>query len=185
MAGRWLPGRSTMDQIFALQQVFEKSWKYAKEVSTCFVDFEKTYDYVARDKLWAVLLEYDVIGQLLATIKSLYKQSEVCVCVNGMRTKPFNVSVGLQQGCVLSPSSSVYYIRGVSCLETSRRLETCFSKSRSRLGLVTPKSRSRTMCLESRLRHCSDVGKAPRYCIYVIIFSKNRLFVCILVIRVS
>ena len=37
------PGRSLMDQIFALQQqIFEKSWKYAKEVNACFVDLEKT-----------------------------------------------------------------------------------------------------------------------------------------------
>ena len=35
------PGRSTMDQIFALQQIFEKSWEYAKEVHACFVDLEK------------------------------------------------------------------------------------------------------------------------------------------------
>ena len=35
------PGRSTMDQIFALQQIFEKSWEYAKEVNACFVDLEK------------------------------------------------------------------------------------------------------------------------------------------------
>ena len=46
-----------------------------------------------------VLLEYDVRGQLLAAIKLLYKQLEVCV--NGMKTKPFSVSVGLRQGCVL------------------------------------------------------------------------------------
>ena len=77
-----------MNQIFALRQVFEKSWKYAKEVYTCFVDLEKAYDHVPRDKLWAVLL-------LLAAIKLLYKQSEVCVHVNGMKIKPFNVSVGL------------------------------------------------------------------------------------------
>ena len=84
-----------MHQIFALQQVFEKSWKYAEEVYTCFVDFGKAYDSVPRDKLWAVLLENDVRGQLLAAIKSLYKQSEVCVRVNGIKTKPFSVSVGL------------------------------------------------------------------------------------------
>ena len=30
-------------------------------------------------------------GQLLAAIKSLYKQSEVCVRLNGMKTKPFLV----------------------------------------------------------------------------------------------
>ena len=82
---------------------FEKSWKYAKEVYTCFVDLEKVCNCVPRDKLWAVLLEYDVKGQLLAAIKSLYKQSEVCVLANGMKTKPFSVIVGLRQGCTLSP----------------------------------------------------------------------------------
>ena len=46
-----------MDQIFALQQTFEKSWEYAKEVNSCFVDLEKAYDRIPRDKLWAVLLQ--------------------------------------------------------------------------------------------------------------------------------
>ena len=86
--------RSTMDQIFALQQVFEKSWEYAKEVYTCFVDLEKAYDGVPGDKLWAVLLDYDMRGQLLAAIKLFYKQSEVCV--NNIKTRPYSVIVGLQ-----------------------------------------------------------------------------------------
>ena len=87
---RFCPNRSTMDYIFAPQQVFEKLWECAKEVYTCFVDLEKVYDHVvSRCKLWAILLEYDVRGQLLAAIKSLYKQSEVCVHVNGVKTKPF------------------------------------------------------------------------------------------------
>ena len=63
-------------------QVFEKSWEYAKEVYTCIVDLQKPYDYVSRDKLWAVLLEYDMRGQLLAAIKLLYKQSEVYIFVS-------------------------------------------------------------------------------------------------------
>ena len=70
------PGRSTMDQIFALQQIFEKSWEYAKEVNACFVDLEKAYyDRIPRDKLWAVLLQYGIDGQLLTAIKSLYVHS--------------------------------------------------------------------------------------------------------------
>ena len=36
-----------------------------------------------------------IAGVLLAAIKLLYKRSKVCVCVNGMKTKPFSVSVGL------------------------------------------------------------------------------------------
>ena len=68
------PGQSTMDQI-ALQQIFEKSWEYAKEVNACFVDLEKTYDRIPRDKLWTVLLQYSIDGQLLTDIKSLYVHS--------------------------------------------------------------------------------------------------------------
>ena len=58
-------------------------------------------------------------------------------------------------------------------------LETRFSKFRSRLGLVTPKSRLDLgpLHLDSRSRHCSDVSKAHRCCKYAMIFGKNRLFI--------
>ena len=70
-----------MGQIFVLQQVFEKSWKYAKEVNTCFVDLEKAYDHVPRDKQWEVLLEYNVRGQLLAAIKIIVQTARsLCSC---------------------------------------------------------------------------------------------------------
>ena len=100
---RICPGRSTIGQIFTIQQIFEKSWEYTKAMYTCFADLENAYDRVPRDKLWAVLLEYDVRNQLLAAIKSLYKRLEVCVCVNGMKIKLFSVSVGLRQRCIFSP----------------------------------------------------------------------------------
>ena len=35
------PGRSTMNQIFTLKQIFEKSWEYGKDLFACFVDLEK------------------------------------------------------------------------------------------------------------------------------------------------
>ena len=99
-----------MNEIFALQQIFEKSWEYAKEVNACFVDLEKAYDRIPRDKLWAVLLQYGIDGQLPNAIKSLYMHSEVCVRVNSATTKPFRVSVGLQQGCSLSPILLLIYL---------------------------------------------------------------------------
>ena len=63
--------RRTTDQIFTLRQIFEKSWEYAKNVFTCFVDLEKVYDPVPRDKLWIMLLEHGIDGHLVVAIKSL------------------------------------------------------------------------------------------------------------------
>ena len=50
-----------------------------------------------------MLLQYGIDGQLLTAIKSQYMHSEICVRVNSATTKPFRVSVGLRQGCSLSP----------------------------------------------------------------------------------
>ena len=48
------PGRSTTDQIFTLQQIFEKSWEYVKDVCACLSTSKN------RENLWGVLLEYGV-----------------------------------------------------------------------------------------------------------------------------
>ena len=74
------PCRSTTDQIFILKQIFEKSWEYGKDLFACFVDVEKAYDRVPREKLCKVLLEYGVDGRCYAPLS---KQS-----------KPFHVGVG-------------------------------------------------------------------------------------------
>ena len=85
-----------------------------------FVDLEEAYDRVPRDKLWAVLLEYDVRGQLLAANKSLYKWSEVCVHVNSIK-KTFSISAGLRHGCVLSPLLFITYIDKIDRDSSSNR----------------------------------------------------------------
>ena len=107
------PGRSNTDQIFTLNQIFEKSWGYGKDLFARFVDLEKAYDRVSRDKLWKVLQEYGVDGQLLCTIKSFYCRPDVCVRVNGKQSKPFHVGVGLRQGCVLSPILFIVYMNWI------------------------------------------------------------------------
>ena len=66
------PGHSTTNQIFIFRQIFEKSWEFAKDAFACFVDQEKTYDRVRRDKLWRVLQENSIDEHLLMTIIYLF-----------------------------------------------------------------------------------------------------------------
>jgi len=65
----FVPSHSTSDQILTLQKIFEKSWEYAKDVYTCFIELENTYDQVLREKLWGVLQEYGIDGYLLLAVK--------------------------------------------------------------------------------------------------------------------
>ena len=101
-------GRSTTDQHFTLH--LERHWEYAKEIYMCFVDLEKAYDRVLRGKLWGVLQEYGIDGQILWAIRSLYSDCRSCVRVSGMSSDSFPVPVGLRQGCVLSPFLFLVYM---------------------------------------------------------------------------
>jgi len=65
----FVPSHSTSDQILTLQKIFEKSWEYAKDVYTCFIELENAYDQVLREKLWGVLQEYGIDGYLLLAVK--------------------------------------------------------------------------------------------------------------------
>uniref|UniRef100_A0A8C5CGF6 Reverse transcriptase domain-containing protein n=1 Tax=Gadus morhua TaxID=8049 RepID=A0A8C5CGF6_GADMO len=108
------PGRGTTDQLFTLARILEGAWEYAHPVYMCFVDLEKAYDRVPREKLWEVLWEYGVKGSLLRAIQSLYSQSESCVRVLGSQSVSFSVGAGLRQGCALSPILFVIYMDRLS-----------------------------------------------------------------------
>ena len=76
----------------------QKLREYDKDLLACFVDLEKVYDRVPRDKLWKVLQDYGVDDQLLRAIKSFYCQPEVCVRVTGKQSKPFHVELNCKKG---------------------------------------------------------------------------------------
>ena len=103
-----------MDQIFTLKQAFEKAWEYGQPIFMAFVDLEKAYDRVPRDKLWECLVEYGLSGELLRAIQSLYWKSSSCVRINGLKSEPFTVNTGLRQGCVLSPLLFITYMDRIS-----------------------------------------------------------------------
>ena len=74
--GGFRAGRGCNDQIFAVKQIVEKTIEEDKKTYMAFVDSEKAYDSVSREKLWKVLHEYGVKGKLLRAMQALYVDGE-------------------------------------------------------------------------------------------------------------
>ncbi len=84
---------------FLVEKYLEKD----RKLFAAFVNLEKAYDRVDRKGLWDTLRVYGVGGQLLAGIKSFYKNASPSVWLNGELSESFKVEVGVRQGCVMSP----------------------------------------------------------------------------------
>jgi hypothetical protein len=71
---------------------------------------------VPHTHLWYKLEEYGFHGKMLLALKSLYKDIQCRVRVNGNMTEYFRVQCGLTQGCLLSPFLFNMYINEL-CME--------------------------------------------------------------------
>ena len=102
--------RECTDAIFVLKQLSEKAIEYNEELNLVFVDQEKAFDIVNRNKLWKTLAEYNVRGQLLDNIRAIYTNSMSAIRTQDGFTKWFRVTSGIKQGCVLSPQLFIVYM---------------------------------------------------------------------------
>ncbi|CAF3333272.1 unnamed protein product [Rotaria sp. Silwood2] len=157
-------GRSTIDQIFTLQQIIEKSWEFAKPVYSLFIDLGKAYDRIPRDLLWNVLKEYGIQDHLLSAIQSLYKNCQSCVRINGSKSDYFQVQVGLRQGCVLSPLLFIVFMDKISRTSTN---PTCMEIGNTKvdsllfaddIARLATSEDSLQMALNQFDKVCSDFG---------------------------
>ena len=75
-----------------------------KKLYACFVDIKKAFDCTNRELLFYKLLsEYAVGGSFLKILQSLYDNHEVFVRLSDGLLKPILTTIGLKQGCGISP----------------------------------------------------------------------------------
>jgi len=82
------------------RSIFEKSWEYAEDVHTYFVDLVKSL---------GVLREYGVDGRLLLAVNLLHSCSEDCVRVDGVKITTVHRCCWTPTRCVLSPLLFIVY----------------------------------------------------------------------------
>jgi hypothetical protein len=94
----------TADQIFVLRTLIESARARGAPLFTCFVDFKKAYDLVDRRLLWDKLARRGMPTALLDAVKALYGDVPMCVRTHEGLTPLFQSSIGVKQGCPLSPT---------------------------------------------------------------------------------
>lgn len=97
------PGRGTPDNCFILRHVIDAAAVRKKPLYCAFIDFSKAYDRVDRALLWRVLQGMGLHGQALGTLQQMYEGVQLRVRVGGDMSEPFPSTVGVRQGCPLSP----------------------------------------------------------------------------------
>jgi hypothetical protein len=95
--------RSTVDNIFVLQHIIERSHILNQPLYTAFIDFRKAYDSVHRDILWKAISGMGVHGFMLDTLKHMYSNICMQVRLQGRLGDPFTADMGVKQGDPLSP----------------------------------------------------------------------------------
>ena len=96
-------GRGTIDQLFVIRQLAEKYYEKNKTLYNNFMDYRQAFDSVWQQGLWQVLRNYGIPEGLVQLLEDLYSKSMSAVRVDGELTKWFRVTVGVRQGCGLSP----------------------------------------------------------------------------------
>ena len=80
----------------------EKAREFQKNIYFCFIDYTKTFDCVDHNKLWKMLKEMGIPGQLTYLLGNLYAGQEITVRSGHGTTDWFQIRKGVCEGCILS-----------------------------------------------------------------------------------
>ena len=97
-------GCSTVEQVFIWRQLAERYMEAQNgKLVNVFIDFKKAFDRVWHTGMFRVLQHYNIPGKLTSLIKNLYSQATSAVRVGADISDWFRQTVGVRQGCILSP----------------------------------------------------------------------------------
>ncbi len=96
-------GRSTVDAIFVLHSLIEKTINAKNRLYCAFVDLKKAFDSVNRNALWFKMYKCGIGGKMLRIVRSMYLTVKSCIRHCGSFSDFFEYSIGLRQGEVMSP----------------------------------------------------------------------------------
>ena len=99
----FMSGRSTVEQIFTMPQLIEKTKEFRRKAYVAFVDFNAAFDSVNCYSLWLILRSTGLPEKYCKLFEKIYEETVGCVQVNGKRSTTFGIKTGVRQGCAAAP----------------------------------------------------------------------------------
>ena len=106
-------GRRTAEQVTNHRILCEKYIEHGSKVFLNFVDYRKEFDRVWHYAIWAELRNYGIDENITRALEQLYAKSTSKARIGTKFREKFLCSVGVRQGCVLSPNLSNVFLEGI------------------------------------------------------------------------
>ncbi len=74
------------------------------------LDITKAYDCVNRNILWKVMEQMGDPEKLMSNISASYQNPSMVLQFQDNKSEPFQMTIGLKQGCMMSPILFAIYI---------------------------------------------------------------------------
>ena len=97
----FMPGKGTTNAMFAVRMLMKKFREGQRELHCVFVELEKAYDRVPREKLWYCMGKSEMGKKYMRLVQDMYEKSEAVVRCAVTTTESFKVKVELHQRSAL------------------------------------------------------------------------------------
>ncbi|CAI5466175.1 unnamed protein product [Closterium sp. Yama58-4] len=99
----FIPGRRLADAVSTVADVIDAAAEGDEDWLLLLVDFQKAYDSVSRDFLFATMEKMGFPGKFIAWTKGLHEGAGTKLMVNGWLGDRIGMEKGVRQGCPLAP----------------------------------------------------------------------------------
>ena len=77
--------------------------------------FKNAFDRVWHETLWATMRKYNINASIIRATDNLYDKAQSAVLFNGSTGEWFRTTVGVRQGCLLSPTFFNIFLERIMC----------------------------------------------------------------------
>ena len=170
----------TTDAISSLRSMTSYYKTKNKPVYSCFVDFSKAFDSINRDALIYKLGTVGIRGNMLKLMQNMYSSANYVIKSNSTFSVPINSTVGVKQGCNLSPLLFNIFINDIHNIFGDCKPLNIHSWEVSSLSfaddlvLLSETEKGLNDCLSKLELYCNEWGlKVNPLKTNVLIFNKN------------